>query len=219
MTNLQEQRTISKSVATLNAFGATNAKTLINRVFVIGVLDKCAFYRRCGTQLVLRTCVQVVWLWFEISGAKLAIPANGVRMNALHRGLLKHATGGTKVATHTFLRINLPNCSPRYTATADYSYQTSQPRQHSNSPAIPKKLAPREGGRQRRFRVHRCELTFLLLWFHSSDIAGNQIENVNAPFGIHHAIKSSQCAIIGTADLCVFAKGFSTRHHRFKCPL
>jgi hypothetical protein len=129
MAHLEEERAVPKSVATLDTFGAANAKLFIDDVFVIGVLDKCPLNRRRGTQLVFGAGIQIIWFRLEITRAKLAIAANGVCMNTLHCRLLQHATRGAQATADTFLGIDLPDRSSGHAATSHYSKETSKSRQ------------------------------------------------------------------------------------------
>ena len=109
MAHLEKKRPIPKPIATLDAFGATDAKFLVDRVFVIRILHETSF-DSCGwAQAVFSARIEIVWFRFEIPRAQLAIAANGVGMHTFHGGLLQHAMGRAVSAANTFLRIDLPN--------------------------------------------------------------------------------------------------------------
>ena len=68
--HLQEERAVAEAVAALDALGAADAEPLVNRVFVIGVLDVGALDGGGGAEAVLRAGVQVVRLRLESSRCK-----------------------------------------------------------------------------------------------------------------------------------------------------
>ena len=70
MPHLQEERAIAETVAALDAFGAADAKLLVNGVFVIRVLDVGALDGGGGAEAILRAGVQVVRLGLERSRCK-----------------------------------------------------------------------------------------------------------------------------------------------------
>jgi len=107
--HLEEKRAVAKTIAALDTFGTPDAEPLVNRVFVIGILNVGALDGGGRAQTVFRSGVEIVRLRLEITGAELAIAANGKRMDALDRGLFQDAVGGAIAAAKTFLRINLPN--------------------------------------------------------------------------------------------------------------
>src|SRR5262249_23139405 len=106
--HLEKERAVTETVTPLNAFGASDAQMLVDRVFIIWVFDECSL-DRCGrTEAVLGTSVEIVRSRFEVPGAKLAVTTNRVGVNAFYRRLLQHAVGRAVAATHTFLRVDLP---------------------------------------------------------------------------------------------------------------
>ena len=68
--HLQEERAVAEAVAALDTLGAADAELLVNRVFVIGVLDVGALDGRRRAEAVLRAGVQVVGLRLESSRCK-----------------------------------------------------------------------------------------------------------------------------------------------------
>jgi hypothetical protein len=85
MTDLQEERSVSKLIAPLDAFGATDAESLVNRIFVVWILDVGSPDRRSGALAILRTGIQVVWRRLKVAGAELAVSAHRERVHALDR--------------------------------------------------------------------------------------------------------------------------------------
>lgn len=144
--HLQEQRAIAKSVAALDAFGATNAQPLVNSIFVIGVFDVSPFDGRGGTLAIFRASIEIVRFRFEETGAELAIAANGEGVNAFHRRLLEHATGGAIATAHALLRIDLPNRALNRAPPRHYPEQAAEACHGGHSRAVPQELAPVLGG-------------------------------------------------------------------------
>jgi hypothetical protein len=67
--HLEKKRPIPKPIATLDAFGATDAKFLVDRVFVIRIFHETSF-DSCGwAQTVFRARIEVIWFRFEIPRA------------------------------------------------------------------------------------------------------------------------------------------------------
>ena len=187
MANLHEQRSVSEPVAPLNAFCAADAELFVDGVFIVGVFDESAFDGRGGAQLIFGAGVQVVGLWIEVPGAKLAITADSVRMDALNGRLREHTTGGAEPAADAFLRIDLPDRTPRCASAGEAADQTAQAGHRGDARAIAHKLAARNGFWGGRFQnsviMFRCARTLsaLLVALHDPDICGHQIENVNPP--------------------------------------
>ena len=73
--DLEEQRPVAETVASFDALRASDAKPLVYRVFVIGILDETAFDRRGRAELVFSTGIQIIRRRFEIPGAKLTVAA------------------------------------------------------------------------------------------------------------------------------------------------
>ena len=107
--DLQEQRTVAEAVAALDAFGATDAKILVDRVFVIRIFDEGAFDGDGRAKLIFGGSGEGVGLGFEVAGAEIAVAAHGVSVDAFHGGLFEHAIGRTVAATNALLRVNLPD--------------------------------------------------------------------------------------------------------------
>src|ERR1051326_2880608 len=108
MPHLQEEGAIAKTVAALDAFGAPDTQSLVDGVLKVGILDKGPFNSRSWAQTIFGPRIQLVRFGLEVTGAKLAIAANGVGVHALHRGLLQHTMGRAVAAPQAFLRIDLP---------------------------------------------------------------------------------------------------------------
>jgi hypothetical protein len=83
--DLQEKRPVSESVAAFDTLGAANAKSFVNGVLVIRILDEGSFDGGGGAQTILGTGVEIVGLGFEIARAKLAVPTNRVSMHTFDR--------------------------------------------------------------------------------------------------------------------------------------
>src|SRR5690242_16714829 len=71
--HLKEKRTVAETIAALDALGATNAKALVNRVFVIRIFDERSPYCGRGAQLILRAGIQFVGFRLEVASAELAV--------------------------------------------------------------------------------------------------------------------------------------------------
>ena len=140
--HLKKERPISKPVATLDTFGATDAQLFVYRVFIIRVFDECPLDGRGRTQAVLRAGVEVVRSRFEISSAKLAITANRIGVNTFNGRLLEHAVRRAIPATDAFLWVNLPNGSFGSASPGDYPQQPTHSRHGSQPRAVAQKFAP-----------------------------------------------------------------------------
>jgi hypothetical protein len=133
MPHLKKQGAIAKSIATFHTLRATDAKPFIDRVFVIRIFDKCSLNGSSGAQAVLCASVQVIWLGLEVAGAKLAVPADGIGVNALDGGLLQHTMRRTVTAPNTFLWVNLPYGRLCGAVLSKQSYQATQAGQSGGS--------------------------------------------------------------------------------------
>src|SRR3974390_1178445 len=132
---------------------------LVNGVLIIGVLNKTALDGRRRTQAVFRTRIEIVRRRLKETGAKLTITADGIRMHTLHRRLLQDTMRRTIAASHTFLRIDLPNCSlgsapPRY-----YPQQST----HSSHRRYPRSVAQKVAPTPRRFFVRITVHAFIIV--------------------------------------------------------
>jgi hypothetical protein len=117
--HLQEQRTVAKAVATFDTFRAADAKLFVDRVFVIGILDEAPLNGRGRTKLIFRSGIERIWFGLEVSGAKLAVAADCVCVNAFHGGLLQDTVRRAAVTMETLGRINLPHSAFRLAAAAE----------------------------------------------------------------------------------------------------
>jgi len=203
--HLEEKGAVTKPVAALDAFGATDAEPLINDVFVIGVFDEGAL--DCGgrTKLIFSARVERVWFRFEISGAELAIAADGMGMNAFDGGLLEDAMGGAVVAANASGGVNLPDGALGGASANEKAGQSPQPSECCGSRSIPYKSAARNRG-GRRVGVHGLALW---LWLKHPHIGGDQVEHINPAFGISDGVESANRAVLRTASRRVFDEGFS----------
>jgi len=145
--NLEEKGAVAEAVASLGASGATDAKLLIDGVFVIRVLDEGAFDGGGGTGAVLGAGVEVVGGRLEIAGAKLAIPANGVGMDALDGGLFEDAVSGAVAAADALLGVDLPNGAGAGGAARRQTQETPQAGQCRRPRPVPQKLPAMDASR------------------------------------------------------------------------
>jgi len=84
MPDLEMERAIAEHRATFHTFTATDAERFVNRVFVIWVFDKLPFDCAGGAELIFSGGIELVRLWFEVTGAKLAVTAHIKTVNAFH---------------------------------------------------------------------------------------------------------------------------------------
>jgi hypothetical protein len=154
MTHLKKKRTVAKAIATLDTFGATNAKLFINRVFVIRIFNESAFYCGGRAQLILGAGIQVVWGRLEITGAQLAITAQGITVDALYGGLLENAVGCAVIATQALLGIDLPDCALRTAAPGDEAHQDAQTGDRGHPRTVAQKLPACNDFARLRFFIH-----------------------------------------------------------------
>ena len=82
---------------------------LVNSILIIRVLDVGALDGRRRAKLVLRRRRQLVGFRREKPGAKLAVAAHRVGVDAFDGRLLQHAMGGAIAAVQAFGRVNLPH--------------------------------------------------------------------------------------------------------------
>ena len=111
MTHLQEERAIAKPIAPFDALRAADAKTLVDCVFIVGVLNIGALDGGGGTQAIFCPGIQVVRFGLEVSCAKLAIAADRKGVHALNCRLFQHAMRRAVPAAEAFLWIDLPHRS------------------------------------------------------------------------------------------------------------
>ena len=107
--DLEEQRAVAETIATLDTLRAADAERLVNLVFVIRIFDERAFDRGSRAKLVFGGGRERVGLRLEVAGAKIAVAAHRKGVNAFHSGLFKHALRGAVAASKAFLRVNLPD--------------------------------------------------------------------------------------------------------------
>jgi hypothetical protein len=155
MPHLKEKGAVAEAVAALDALGAADAELLINRILVIGVLDVGAFDGGSGAEAVFRAGVQVVRIGLKVAGAKLAIAADRVGVNALDGGLLEDAMGGAIAAAHTLHRVNLPNGAFGRAARGYDAYQASQAGESGGTGAVAEELATGDGRESGEGGVHK----------------------------------------------------------------
>jgi hypothetical protein len=105
--DLQVERSVPEGGTPLYTFGTANAKLFIDNVLKIGLLDKLPLDGCGGTELVLGTGLQL-GSRLEIAATQIAVPAQGVCVDTLHRGFGLHTFGGTPSALGTFKGIDLP---------------------------------------------------------------------------------------------------------------
>ena len=117
VTDLQEERAVAETIASLDAFCAADAKALINRVFVIRVFDERALNGGGRAKLILGGGGKRVWFGLEVAGAEIAVAAHREGVNALYGGLFENTFGGAVAAADAFLRVNLPDPLLRLGAT------------------------------------------------------------------------------------------------------
>jgi hypothetical protein len=217
--HLEKKGAIAESVTAFHALGAPDAKPLVDGVFIIRIFDERAF-DGCGwAQTVLRASVQVVWFRFEIPGAKLAIAANGVSVDALDSRLLEDTVGGTIAATDTFLRIDLPDRPLGSTASCQQAHQPSPAGHCRYTSARTEEMTPGElvWAVGRRLLGHGSSLRF-----HHPHVPGNEIEDVNISLRIGNRVQASQSPIAGRTELTsssVLAKQLRTGHNTVECSL
>ena len=107
--NLQKQRTVSESVASLDTFRASVAKVVFNAIFVIGMLDEFSFYGTCRAELIFGSGVKLDRFGLIVTGAEFAISAHGVLVGTFNSRFFEDAIRRTVTARYTFLGIDLPD--------------------------------------------------------------------------------------------------------------
>ena len=107
--DLEEERAVAETDASLDALSAADAEMLFNGVLVVGVFDVGALDGGGGAKLVLGGGGQRVRFRREEAGAKLAVSAHRVGVNALHCRLLQHAFRGAIATAKTLGGVNLPD--------------------------------------------------------------------------------------------------------------
>jgi len=145
VTDLQEERAVSKTVAALDTFRAADAQLLVNGVFVVGVFDERAFDGGGGAKLILGGSGERIGFGLEITRSEIAIAAHGVGVNALHRGLFQYAFRGAIAAPHTFLRVNLPDPFLRLGAICQHPAERAEAGHRRDAGAVAEEGAPGTG--------------------------------------------------------------------------
>ena len=140
--NLQEQGTVPEPGAAFHAFGAAAAEGLVARVSVLGILDVGAPDRRGRTQAILGACVEVIGVGLEEPGAKLAVAAHRIGMDAFDGRLLQDAMRGAVTAVNTLLRIDLPNHSLGASARCQQPCQADKAESAAGPQPALQELAP-----------------------------------------------------------------------------
>ena len=156
--DLEEQRAVAETIATLDTLRAADAERLVNLVFVIRIFDERAFDRSGRAKLVFGGGRERVGLRFEIAGAKIAVAAHREGVNTLHGGLFEHAVGRTVTAANAFIGIKLPNPILGFRAAGQHAAESGQPSDAENPRAVAQEGAARRGfvcG----FGVHRMKTT------------------------------------------------------------
>ncbi|MBA7707759.1 hypothetical protein ES703_116638 [subsurface metagenome] len=109
MSHLKKQCPVAKSVTALDAFAAADAQQFVNRVLVIGVLHKSAFYRSCGTKLIFGALGDIKRLRPKKAETDFAVSAHCVSVDTLNCRLLQYAVRCTITAGNTNFRVDLPD--------------------------------------------------------------------------------------------------------------
>ena len=109
MQHLKEQRTVSESGATFDAFCTAYAEILIYSVLVVGVLDKFPLNGACRAKKILRPGTKRYGRRHKIAGAELTIPTESESMHGLYGRLLKDTISGTISTLGALVGVYLPN--------------------------------------------------------------------------------------------------------------
>lgn len=109
MPDLQVERAIAKLNAATDALAAADAERLINRIFVIRILQSLSLDSTCWAKLVLSAGVQGGGLSLKVAGAQLAIAAHIAQLDTLDSRLLKDAVRCAMSALDAFGWIDLPD--------------------------------------------------------------------------------------------------------------
>ncbi len=109
MTNLHEQGTVSKRIASLGAFRASNTEVFIDDILEIWVLDIRTLDRECRALHIFRFNGIAHSFGTQHSGAQIAIPAHSESVHALDSRLIQNAGCGAQSAIRAFVGIDLPD--------------------------------------------------------------------------------------------------------------
>jgi hypothetical protein len=126
MAHLQKERTVAKSITSLDTFAAADTQRFVNSIFIVGLLNKSAFDSACGTKLIFRAAIESVRLRYKVASAEFAISAHGKVVNAFDRRHIKHTISGAVPACHTLVRVNLPNGVIRPAAAGNQTHYSTQ---------------------------------------------------------------------------------------------
>jgi hypothetical protein len=196
MADLQEKRAVAEAVAALDTFGATDAKLFVNTILIIRVFDVGALDGGGRAKLVFRRRGQLVWFRREKSGAKLAVAAHRVGVDAFDGRLFQHAVGGAVAAVQAFGGIDLPH--PGRAGAACGQRAAATPR--------PVMVISRAPLRKNCRRVNGFGgLAPLRLPFHHPHVAGDDVQDVDASVRIHRGIDSAVDAIVQVVQAWAFS--------------
>ncbi len=108
VTNLQKQRAVAESRASLHAAAAGDAQQFVDDILVVRIFDVCSPNGTGGTEFALRAGIQVLGARLKISAAEIAVAAYVIRVNAFGRRRGKDALGLTVTALYAHIRVDLP---------------------------------------------------------------------------------------------------------------
>ena len=142
MPHLEVEGRVAEHLAGLHTLGTANAAVFNDVVFPVGILDENALDRIGGAELVLRRRGQFRGVGLKISEAQLAIPADGIGLDTLHRRGLHHAGRRTMLALDALHRIDLPDGVTAPGAKSGPTPDHTQGYSHKHPHALPQKRKP-----------------------------------------------------------------------------
>lgn len=120
MAYLKKERAISEGIAALDALAAPDAKRLVNRVLVEGLLHEPAADGAGGAKLVFGPRIECWCTWLEISETEPAVSAKLVGVKTFYGRRRKHAVSCTPATLGALYRVNLPDLPARRSLAGKY---------------------------------------------------------------------------------------------------
>jgi hypothetical protein len=109
MPGLKIERAISKRVAALHTFSASDTQLFINGVFKIRIFYICPFDGTGWTELAFCSCISGSGAWLEIPAAEIAVAAHRIGVNAFYGGMRQNTVDCAFFTLDTDIGIQLPN--------------------------------------------------------------------------------------------------------------